>query len=309
MRQVEYACNSPLTPRSDRRGRRPSEFTAEEKDRIARALNDDLIARKLKWEDLRWYLEGFDRFKDRAFITAMRNAGFQRKVPPRKIQLTARHRADRLAFCREQLALRPRPEDWENVAFSDETWATNSHIWKRWLTIHEAEDIEAWAAVRERPHGWMFWGMICGSEKAGSFVWEKHYGSINSEKYIRYICPLIHGFIMGKAAQGTPVVLQQDNASSHISYATRAHIASLGIETLTWPAKSPDLNPIENVWFWMKNWIEVNYNIQSLTPRTLRRAIEAAWAAVPCEWLRELTHSMPRRLQEVIEAEGRLIRY
>ncbi|KAK4196960.1 hypothetical protein QBC40DRAFT_158910, partial [Triangularia verruculosa] len=187
IRQIQYACNSPLTPRSNRRGRKPSQFTDEEKDHITRSLNDDHIARKLTWLDLRYYISGFEHWLDKAFTIAMRAAGFDRKVPPRRIQLTPAHKAARLAFAREQLALRPRPEDWEHVAFSDETWATNNPMWKRWLTVHEFEDIEAWATIRRKPQGWMFWGMICGAVKAGSFVWEKEYGGINSEKYQRYI--------------------------------------------------------------------------------------------------------------------------
>ncbi|KAK4666774.1 hypothetical protein QC763_0050450 [Podospora pseudopauciseta] len=309
IKQIQYALTTPLTPRTDRRGRKPSQFTDEEKHRIARAFSDDPIARKLKWEDLRWYLEGFDRFKDQAFITAMRDAGYQRKVLPRRIKLTPAHMQARLAFAREQLALRPRPEDWEKVAFSDETWATNSHMWKRWLTVHEVEDIEAWASIRQKPHGWMFWAIICGAVKAGSFVWEKEYGGINSEKYQRYIVPIDYQFIMEKREQGTPVVFQHDNASSHVSNATRAYMTGLGIEQLTWPANSPDLNPIENVWFWMKNWIELNYDVEALSKTALRRAILAAWEAVPRDWLLQLAHSMPGRLQKIIDAEGKLIPY
>ncbi|KAK4202993.1 hypothetical protein QBC40DRAFT_346694 [Triangularia verruculosa] len=115
---------------------------------------------------------------------------------PRRLKLTARHRKARLAFAREQLAVCPRPEDWETVLFSDETWATNNHMWKRWLTIHDLEDIEAWASIRQKPHGWMFWGSICGRMKGPSFVWEKEYGGINSEKYQRYIVPLKNFFLL-----------------------------------------------------------------------------------------------------------------
>ncbi|GMG17177.1 unnamed protein product [Phytophthora fragariaefolia] len=41
-------------------------------------------------------------------------------------------------------------------------------------------------------------------------------------------------------------IFQQDNASIHESRITKAHIESMGIKKLMWPAKSPDLNPIEN---------------------------------------------------------------
>lgn len=46
----------------------------------------------------------------------------------------------------------------------------------------QIKDIEAWATIRQKSHGWMFWGIIYGCEKAGSFVWEKEYSRIDSEK-------------------------------------------------------------------------------------------------------------------------------
>ncbi|KAK4671679.1 hypothetical protein QC764_607965 [Podospora pseudoanserina] len=46
-KQIQYALTTPLTPRTNRRSRKPSRFADEEKDRITRSLNDDPIARKL----------------------------------------------------------------------------------------------------------------------------------------------------------------------------------------------------------------------------------------------------------------------
>jgi hypothetical protein len=45
-----------------------------------------------------------------------------------------------------------------------------------------------------------------------------------------------------------PLVYQQDNAAIHRSNATKAWFNQCRIELLEWPVRSPDCNPMENVW-------------------------------------------------------------
>ncbi len=48
--------------------------------------------------------------------------------------------------------------------------------------------------------------------------------------------------------QGKPCVFQQDNAKPHIAAITTAWLHSRRVQVLNWPAYSPDLSPIENIW-------------------------------------------------------------
>ncbi|KAI0997133.1 hypothetical protein K3495_g11055 [Podosphaera aphanis] len=51
----------------------------------------------------------------------------------------------------------------------------------------------------------------------------------------------------------------RDNAPPHKAAFTREVLIGRNIESIIWPAFSPDLNPIEAVWSQMKDYIEVHY--------------------------------------------------
>ena len=96
----------------------------------------------------------------------------------------------------------------------------------------------------------------------------------------------------------------QDNAPSHAAKDTRKELEDRGIYLIFWPAYSPDLNPIETVWMEMKDWLQVNYPQTTTSYDQLRERVTQAWKAVGEDLLKKLVEEMPRRCQDVIDANG-----
>ena len=104
------------------------------------------------------------------------------------------------------------------------------------------------------------------------------------------------------------LTFQQDNASMHVLRSTKAWFESKGINLMDWPARSPDLNPMENLWGILVRRIYAN-NKQYGTKEELQQAILDAWDNVENSVLNNLVNSMPNRIFDVIQCNGNVINY
>ena len=105
------------------------------------------------------------------------------------------------------------------------------------------------------------------------------------------------------------VTFQQDNAPPHRAQATIAHLQANNIRVMTpWPANSPDLNPLENLWDHLDRVVR-NRPDPPRTPAAMLQALTAAWNAIDQATIQRLVFLMRRRCRAVMDANGGHTRY
>ncbi|GFW39553.1 hypothetical protein TNCV_3908621 [Trichonephila clavipes] len=81
-----------------------------------------------------------------------------------------------------------------------------------------------------------------------------------------------------------------DNATCHRTLAVQDCLDSEGIERLVWPARSPDLNPIENVWDALGRQV-AGRNNPPTNKNTLICALTEEWDKLPQQLLDNVVQS------------------
>ena len=102
---------------------------------------------------------------------------------------------------------------------------------------------------------------------------------------------------------------QQDNARPHVAKGTKALLEQLMPNQAVhdWPACSPDLSWIENVWSWAEQQVNKRYPVLN-TVDELKTALADVFSSIPSEMLKAHVRGMRGRLEAVIEQSGGQIR-
>ena len=95
-------------------------------------------------------------------------------------------------------------------------------------------------------------------------------------------------------------ILQQDNDLKHTSKSTQDCLTKKKPKVLEWPNQSPDLNPIEMLWFDLKRALHARKPSNLKELRTFR---DEEWAKISPDWCRRLITDYRKRLVAVIAAK------
>ncbi|GFT28789.1 DDE_3 domain-containing protein [Trichonephila clavipes] len=107
---------------------------------------------------------------------------------------------------------------------------------------------------------------------------------------------------------GLQFLFMDDNAPCHRTVAAELLLESEDIERMDWPARSPDLNPIEHVWDFLGRRLAAR-TLPPVKIRELRLALQDEWAAMPQQLIDTLILSMGRRCETCLAVRGDHIPY
>ncbi|GFX00022.1 transposable element Tcb2 transposase [Trichonephila clavipes] len=114
-------------------------------------------------------------------------------------------------------------------------------------------------------------------------------GTMTGQRYIdEVLLPHVRLF---RGAVGDKFVFMDDNATCHRTLAAQDCLDSEGIQRLVWPARSPDLNPIENVWDALGRQV-AGRNYPPTNKNPLIHALTEKWDNLPQQLLDNVVQSM-----------------
>ena len=192
--------------------------------------------------------------------------------------------------------------EWSNVIFSDE---------KKFNLDGPDGLMHYWKDHRKKPlyfsrrafdgGSLMVWGAICTNGKSKLAILD---GKQTADSYVstlnNFLVPLLG------ENQTESAIFQHDNASIHTAHLTKLWLLFRNIKTMDWPAHSPDLNPIENVWGLLARRVYANKcAFQSVNE--LKVALLHEWEKLDICIIQNLIQTMSARCCAVIKRDGRCI--
>ncbi len=186
---------------------------------------------------------------------------------------------------------------WSKVLFSDENKFCISfgnqgpRVWRK---SGEAQNPCCLKSSVKFPQSVMIWAAM-SSAGVGPLCFLK--STVNAAIYQE----IVEHFMLPSADKlygDADFIFQQDLAPAHTAKGTRSWFNDHGVTVLDWPANSPDLNLIENLWGIFKRKMR---DTRPNNADELKATVKETWASIPPQQCHKRITSMPCRIEAVLK--------
>lgn len=225
------------------------------------------------------------------------------RIARRKPNLSKKNIARRMRFAKEHLY--KSPNFWNLVVWSDESkfnvFGSDGRQYVRRPPLKELDPKYTKKTVKHGGFPVMVWGCFTSSG-VGPLV--QIHGNMTGEMYK----DILDSHLNRDYADNLPLawIFQQDNDPKHCSRVVKSWFESNSIQVLEWPAQSPDLNPIENLWGIVKKAVAAR---KPTNKASLWNIIKEEWSKITPAQCSLLVGTMQKRCAEVIKHKGYSTKY
>jgi hypothetical protein len=223
---------------------------------------------------------------------ALHQVGYGWRLIPRR-RLTSSQKRVRLGFSEDN-----RDETFAGVWAADEcTFNLYGHSRRYWARVSTSDadsksTLPKLSGAQEKVSPSIVAAISNGRKSALGFLPKNWSGGDLARVFERDVFPSLGWIQRGRQMNR----LIWDNDGRHFSAPWKRLETRLQLRPFRpWPANSPDFDPIENAFAWMKDYVEGR---QASNEQELRQAIIDAWRDFPLDHTRSLMESLPRRLAE-----------
>ncbi|KAJ1308225.1 hypothetical protein OPQ81_003940 [Rhizoctonia solani] len=240
-------------------------------------------------------------------IRALKQTGLKPTKSIKKPKLTLAHIKAQLQFAEAHKDWTV--DDWKHVLWSDETtihclWLNGVH----WVWARPGEGLTNRLILPTANFGggsFMFWGCMGWN---GTGFGTKLNTTLKKEVYIDILADEFLKSLEHLGLEREEVIFMHDNAHPHQAKIVKEWLEDNEIECLEWPANSPELNPIENLWAELKRCLG-EYKEPPSGMLELWERVQAVWDDFGVGYCWKLIESMPKLMALVLKKKGGLIPY
>jgi transposase len=290
------------SPSNRKRPGRPPTFDDAEKKWLIDFVTRDARTRRLTYEAI--CIELGYSCTPRTVRNVLASMGYHKRVPRRTFNIRPANKPKRVAWC--QAHLHWTYEEWKRILWTDESsFSTSGFGHRPWVIRRPDEEFhpdcldETFEQGRQSR---MAWGGFWGSKKT-RLVFIPGKAKLDSKTYVETVMePHLVPFWQECCEEYGWVKVVEDGAPGHKGCAKEYRDLN-ELDTIEWPAQSPDLNLIEALWLDLETELGETWG-RIATTDFLEASLQATWERIADERLDGLIKSMPARLQAVIDAGG-----